>query len=449
MAKDEIQWDAITEEAAKILSQYIRIDTTNPPGNEIAGALFLKEILKKEGFDSVILESEKGRGNIIARYKGDGSLAPLLLLHHIDVVPAEEEKWLLPPLSGKVQDGEIWGRGAFDCKSFGVMELMVLLLLQRSGFKSKRDIILLGTADEEAGGRCGVEWMVKNHFNLIRTDFVINEGGVAGFCLENKNLYLCQTAEKGVCWVRLVFKGVPGHASMPDGNNCISDMAGAIKKIGNYRSRLQRSPITKSFIEGLAREMDFIEQRDAAGLFDEASSSKILDMIPEKGLKTLLNTMLRNTFVPTVAHGGKKTNVIPSECYCEIDCRMLPGEDPESIMQELKSALGKYADFEVEILGSSSPTESGLPNALYSTIEACTKKNDPVATIIPFISSGATDSRFFREKGAAAYGFAPLQIEEPLSSHLEKMHGHNERISIKNLGYGIVLLYDIVREFCR
>jgi acetylornithine deacetylase/succinyl-diaminopimelate desuccinylase-like protein len=449
MEKNEIHWDEIIEEATKILSQYIQIDTTNPPGNEIEGALFLKEILKKEGFDSVILESEKGRGNIVARYKGDGSLAPLLLLHHIDVVPAEEDKWLHPPLSGKVQDGEIWGRGAFDCKYFGVIELMVLCLLKRSGFKSRRDIILLATGDEEAGGRCGVEWMVKNHFDLIRADFVINEGGVAGFCLENKNLYLCQTAEKGVCWVRLVFRGVPGHASMPDGNNCISDMAGAIQKIGNYRSRLQKSPVTTRFIEGLARKMDFIEEREAAGLFDETSSFKILDMIPEKGLKTLLNTMLRNTFVPTVAHGGKKTNVIPSECYCEIDCRMLPGEDPESIIKELKGILGGHTDFEIEILGSSSPTESRLPNVLYSTIEMCTKKQDPVATVIPFISSGATDSRFFREKGVAAYGFAPLKIEEPLSSHLEKMHGHNERISIKNLAYGIELLYDIVREFCR
>lgn len=444
----EINWEQVKDEAVEVLSQYIQIDTTNPPGNEIKGALFLKEILEKEGFESVVLESEKGRGNIVARYKGDGSLSPLLLLHHIDVVPAETDKWLHPPFSGKVLNGEIWGRGSFDCKSLGVMELMVLLLLKKGGFKSKRDIIFAATSDEEAGGRHGVEWMVKNHFDLMEADFVINEGGIAGLVVNKKSLYLCQTAEKGVCWIRLTFKGTPGHASMPDGKNCISNMAMVIERISKHQSRLQKSPITARFIEGLAKEQNFMEERAFMGLLDEASSLNALDRIPDKGLKTILNTMLRNTFVPTVVQGGKKTNVIPSECYCEIDCRMLPDENPERIIGELKSALGDFTNFDVEILGSSVPTESKISTELYTVIERCTKRHDSEARLIPFISSGATDSRFFREKGITAYGFAPLKIGGSLSSHLEKMHGHNERISVESLLYGIKVLYDIVSDFC-
>lgn len=449
MESKEINWEEVKDEAVRILSEYIRIDTTNPPGNEIKGALFLKEILEREGFECVVLESEKGRGNIVARFKGDGSLPPLLLLHHIDVVPVEADKWLHPPFSGKVEDGEVWGRGAYDCKSLGVMELMVLLLLKRNGFKSKRDIILAATSDEEAGGRLGVEWMLNNHFDLMKAEFVINEGGIAGFSVNKNSLYLCQTAEKGVCWIRLRFKGNPGHASMPQGKNCVSDMAAVIDRISGYQSRLQRSPITAGFIEGLAKEQNFMEEKTFLGLLDKNLSLDVLAAIPDKGLRNILNTMLRNTFVPTVVHGGNKTNVIPSECYCEIDCRMLPGENPESIIRELEKASGDMMDFDIEILGSSTPTESKITTGLYSTIEKCVKRYDPEAGLVPFISAGASDSRFFRERGITAYGFAPLKIGESLSSHLEKMHGHNERVYVESLPHAIRVLYDVVSEFCR
>ncbi len=448
MVTREINWQEVTAEAVRVLSQYIRIDTTNPPGNEIEGALFLKEILEGDGFECIVLESEKGRGNIVSRYKGDGTLSPLLLLHHIDVVPAEADKWDYPPFSGKVLKDEIWGRGAFDCKSLGVMELMVLLLLKRGGFKSRRDIIFLATGDEEAGGKHGAEWMAKNHFDLINAGSVVNEGGVGGLTVNRKNLYLCQTAEKGVCWIRLTFQGTPGHASMPGGPTCVSDMATVIERISKYRSPLQTSPITTKFIEGFAREQRFMKEERFQGLLDGTTSPDSLDEIPDKGLKNILNSMLYNTFVPTVVRGGNKTNVIPSECYCEIDCRMLPGENPDSIIQELKEACGGSADFDIEILGSSVPTESGISTELYSIIDTTVKKHDSEAKLIPFISAGATDSRFFREKGIPAYGFPQLKVGDSLSSHLEKMHGHNERVSIDSLLHGIRALYDIVFEFC-
>lgn len=448
MEKREIDWQQVTDEAVEILSQYIRIDTTNPPGNEIDGALFLKEILEKEDFKCVVLESEKGRGNIVARYEGDGSRSPLLLLHHIDVVPAEENKWLYPPFSGKALNGEVWGRGAFDCKSLGVMGLMVLLLLRRSGFKSKRDIIFAATSDEEAGGKHGAEWMWENHPDLIKADCVINEGGIGGIVVNAKRLYLCQTAEKGVSWIRLTFKGSPGHASMPDGRNCISDAGLAIERISRYRSRLQTSPITTKFIQSLGAEQCFMEENAFLGLLDEASSSDTLHRIPDRGLKNILNTMLYNTFVPTVMHGGNKTNVIPSECYCEVDCRMLPGENPESIVRELTGALGGFTDFEIEILGSSVPTESKISTQLYATLEKCIQRHDHDACLIPFISAGATDSRFFRERGISAYGFPQLKVGDSLSSHLEKLHGHNERVTVESLLHGIKVLYDLALEFC-
>ena len=448
MAKTDINWNRVRDEAVDILSRYIRINTTNPPGNEMEGALFLKDILEKEGFECIIKESEKGRGNLVTKYKGDGTKSPLLLLHHIDVVPAEADKWLHPPFSGRMKDGEIWGRGAYDCKSLGVMELLVLLLLKRNGFGSKRDIILAATSDEEAGGKYGAEWMLKNHFDLMNADFVINEGGIAGYTVNKSSMYLCQTAEKGVCWIRLKFTGTPGHASMPQGRNCISEMASVIERISRHQSRLQKSPIAVTFIEGLAKEQNFMEEEIFLGILDDTLSSDVLAQIPDAGLMNILNTMLRNTFVPTVTHGGSKTNVIPSECYCEIDCRMLPGENPESILKELREVSGGTAEFEIEVLGSSTPTESSISTELYSTINRCVKRHDPYAKTIPFISAGASDSRFFREKGIVAYGFAPLKIGEPLSSHLQRMHGHNEKIYIESLSYAIKVLYDVVFEFC-
>ncbi len=345
-----VDWGKIKEEAVQILSDYIKVDTTNPPGKEMAGARYLQGLLEKEGFSATVLESQPERGNLICVLKGRDSLPPLILLHHIDVVPAEAEKWKHSPYSGAVVDGEVWGRGAQDCKSLGVMELVAFLLLKREGFQPRRDIVYMATADEETGAKWGVNWLFQNHPEMMKAEYVINEGGGVGMIVGKRNVYTCQTAEKGICWLKLTFRGKPGHGSVPHEDNCIAKMGKAIERISSYRSPLRRTLTTENFIKGIAEEQRFPRSFMMRQLLNPLFSKAVERRIPDPGLRGMVGAILRNTFVPTVVQGGQKTNVIPSECSCQLDCRILPGVEPEMIKEELRDLLFDFKDYEVEIL---------------------------------------------------------------------------------------------------
>ena len=444
MPDQAIDWEQIKQEASALLSKYIRVNTVNPPGNEIEGALFLKDVLVKEGFDVEVIESATGRGNLVTVMKGTENTPPLFLLHHLDVVPAEEDKWLYPPFSGIIKDGEIWGRGALDCKSLGIMELMALVILKRQGFRSKRDVILLATADEEAGGKWGIEWMVKNRPELFRGGSVINEGGGPGLKTKKGRVYFCQTSEKGVCWLRLKFKGLAGHASIPHEHNCVVRMAQAIDEISHFQAPLRTTEVVERFLKGIAPEQEMMDPSEFLKLLSPEDHGKVLEKIPEQNFRNLLSALFHNTFVPTVVKGGSKSNVIPSECYCEIDCRMLPGNKPEDIMRTVEGLTRKFEGLEIEILDSSVPSQSPLDHELYHLLELAMRKYDPQAKLVPYMSTGASDSRYFREMGMAAYG-----VQTDISpGALERMHGHNERISTGSLLFGIQVFREVIREFC-
>ena len=443
-----VDWGRIKEEAVQILSDYIKVDTTNPPGNEMAGALYLQALLGKEGFSATVLESQPGRGNLICTMKGRDGLPPLGLLHHMDVVPAEAEKWEHPPFSGAVVDGEVWGRGAQDCKSLGVIDLVAFLLLQREGIQPRRDIVYMATADEETGGKWGVGWLFQNHPEMMKAEYVINEGGGVGMVVGQRHVYSCQTAEKGICWLKLTFRGRPGHGSVPHDDNCIVQMAKAIERISSYTSRLRRTPTTESFIKGIAEEQGFPRSFFTKQLLNPIFSKAVLKRIPDAGLKGMVGAILRNTFVPTVVQGGQKTNVIPSECSCQVDCRILPGVTPEMIKNELRDLLFGFRDFEIEILQTSPASESPADNDLYRALQKTLKQMDPKAKMIPSMLTGATDSRYFRDQGTAAFGFQPMAPMDNLSEFLSRVHGHNERISTESLVFGIKVLYEVLKDFC-
>jgi len=443
-----IDWEKVKEEAVQILSDYIKTETTNPPGNEMAGARYLQGILEREGLVVTVLESQPERGNVICPLKGKDGLAPLILLHHIDVVPAEENKWKYPPYSGAVVDGEIWGRGAQDCKSLGVIELLAFLLLKREGFQSKRDIVYLATADEETGGKWGVGWLFENHPEMMRAEYVINEGGGVGMIVGGRNVYTCQTAEKGICWLKLTFRGKPGHGSVPHDDNCVVKMARAIEKISSYRSPLRRTLTTANFLKGIAEEQSFPRSLIMRQILNPVFSKAIEKRIPDAGLKGMVGAILRNTFVPTVVQGGQKTNVIPSECSCQVDCRILPGVDPEMIKTEIRSLLNDSKDYEIEILQTSPASESAGDNALYRAMAKTLTRLDSKAKMIPMMLTGATDSRFFRDKGTAAYGFQPMAPVKNLSEYMSRVHGHDERIAAESLLFGTRVLYELLKDFC-
>ena len=443
-----IDWEKVKEEAVQILSDYIKIETTNPPGNEMAGARYLQGSLEREGLAVTVLESQPERGNVICPLKGKDGLAPLILLHHIDVVPAEENKWKYPPYSGAVVDGEIWGRGAQDCKSLGVIELLAFLLLKREGFQSKRDIVYLATADEETGGKWGVGWLFENHPEMMRAEYVINEGGGVGMIVGGRNVYTCQTAEKGICWLKLTFRGKPGHGSIPHDDNCVVKMARAIERISSYRSPLRRTLTTANFLKGIAEEQSFPRSLILRQILNPVFSRAIEKRIPDAGLKGMVGAILRNTFVPTVVQGGQKTNVIPSECSCQVDCRILPGVDPEMIKTEIRSLLKDFKDYEIEILQTTPASESAGDNALYRAMAKTLTRLDSKAKMIPMMLTGATDSRFFRDKGTAAYGFQPMAPIKNLSEYMSRVHGHDERIAAESLLFGTRVLYELLKDFC-
>jgi len=441
-------WEKVQEEAIQILSSYLKIDTTNPPGKELAGARFLAGVMEKEGFPAVVLESQPDRGNVISTMKGKGGLAPLILLHHIDVVPAEPEKWKYPPYSGAIVGKEVWGRGAQDCKSLGVVELLALILLKREGFQPKRDIVYMATADEEAGGKWGVGWLFKNHPELMKAEYVVNEGGGIGMTVGGRSVYTCQTAEKGICWLKLIFRGSPGHGSVPHDDNCVVKMAKAIERISAYRSPLRRARTTEDYIRGIAEEQPFLRGFILKQLLNPVFSLWVQKRIRDRGFKAVAGAMLRNTFVPTVVQAGQKTNVIPSEASCQVDCRILPGVSPEMIKEEVRNVLVDFRDYEVEILQTSPASESPTDKPLYRAFDKSLKQLDPQAKMIPTMLTGATDSKYFREKGTAAYGFQPMTAIDNLSEYMGRIHGHDERISAKDLLFGTRVLYHVLKDFC-
>jgi acetylornithine deacetylase/succinyl-diaminopimelate desuccinylase-like protein len=439
-----IDWDRVATEAAELLSAYIQINTTNPPGNETEGARFLQAVLKREGIGSEIIESRPGRGSLVTACSGS-SAAEILLLHHLDVVPAEAGRWQVDPFSGLVRAGELWGRGTLDCKGLGIMELMAFVLLKRQGLDPERRIIYAATADEEAGGTWGVPWLLEHHPEKFQTRYVINEGVGWGLRTGRRNVYLCQVAEKASCWLKIVFEGRPGHGSIPHGENCVLHMARAMQVLGEYRFGLQCAAPVRMLLEAFAGEQEFMSAERFLGILNPESSRATLEQIDDEPMREMFAALLTNTMVPTVARAGTKTNVIPSECFCEVDARILPGTTPE----ELKALIERLLEdagcrgFSVHLPGGSQASESSMDTELYRVLDQTIRGHDPRGMLLPYLSPGATDSRFFRERGVIAYG---MQFDASIESN-RLIHGHDERISLKQLLFGIQLLHDTLRRF--
>ena len=442
----------VEPEVTNLLSDLIRINTTNPPGNETEAAKYLAETLEKEGLKCEILESAPGRGNVITRIRGTGEKPSLLLLSHLDVVPANPKEWSVNPFGGVVKDGFVWGRGAMDMKSMTAMEVMVMKLLKRNNVQLKGDVILVAVADEEKGGRAGAGWLVHNHLEKVRADYVINEGGGLAIPINGKNVYTIQTAEKGIVWFKIKAKGRPGHGSVPTAaDNAILRMNKVIEKIGNHRSKITLTPTVKQFLKEVAKENKLAQQALSVLLQNPAMADQILDMLAQRdrAMAEEIRATLRMTIAPTIVHGGVKENIIPSECEAVFDCRILPGQKPADALNEIKGLL-KDVDMEkleFEVIESSEPSESPMDTPLYGQIVNTIREFEPDCGVAPILLTGGTDSRYFRGVGSVCYGFQPMRADLPYGEMLRMVHGIDERISIKNLVFGTSVLYDIVERF--
>ncbi len=440
----------VEEEVTSFLSGLIRINTTNPPGNETAAAKYVAETLEQDGFRCELLESQAGRGSVVTRLKGEGGKPSLLLLSHLDVVAANAKEWSVEPFSGLVKNGFVWGRGALDMKGMTAIEVMVLKLLKRNNVKLKGDVILAATADEERGGDEGAGWLVHNHPDKVYADYVLNEGAGMAMKIDGKNIFTINTAEKGILWFKVKAGGTPGHGSVPGAaDNAILRMNKVVEKISSFQPKTLLVPTVKQYVSELSKYKGF--QYLSALLKTPNQGDKILDKLAqkEKYLAEELRARIRMTVTPTIIHGGVKENIIPSECEAVFDCRVLPGQTPGEALSEIKKLL-KDAGMDklsFEVIQANDPTESPLNTPLYDTILRVLKEFEPNSGSIPVMLTGGTDSRFFRKIGSVCYGFHPVRPETSYSEMQQTIHGINERISTENLVFGTSVLYDIVERF--
>jgi acetylornithine deacetylase/succinyl-diaminopimelate desuccinylase-like protein len=440
----------VTDEVTGFLSGLIRIDTTNPPGNETAAAEYVAGALRQDGFECEMFESARGRGSIVVRLKGSIGKPSLLLLSHLDVVAANAKEWSVDPFGGLVKDGFVWGRGALDMKGMTAVEVMALKLLKRNNVKLRGDVILAATADEEKGGEAGAGWLVQNHPDKLRADYVINEGGGMAMQVNGKNMFTINTAEKGILWLRVKATGTPGHGSVPGAaDNAILRMNKVIDRLGSYRSRISLLRTVKDYISEIAKSKEY---RNLSALVqDPLKSDEILDNVAErdKYLAEELRARLRMTVTPTMINGGVKENIIPSECEAVFDCRILPGQTTAQALSEVRSLLRDIGldKLSFETIQANEPSESPAGTPLCDIIAKVLKEFEPDCFSTPSMVTGGTDSRFFRKQGSVCYGFHPVRPETSYSEMTKTIHGIDERISVENLVFGTSVLYSVVERF--
>ena len=438
-----IDWDALSKEGQTILADYLRINTTNPPGNEILAARFLKGILDKEGIPAVILDTAELGGthaNLYARLKGNGSKKAIALLHHMDVVPATASQWQVDPFSGAVKDGYIWGRGAIDMKGEAVAHLMAMIALKRSGIKLNRDIVFIGNADEEFTSTGGIEF-VKNHADLLKdVEYLITEATENSVVNGKVRYFAVGVAEKRTYWQRLRVAGIPSHGSRPTKDNPVPKLVAALDKIAHYETPLHATPGVQKYF------------RDISRLYPEPQKTWLSDVTkaldnPEARAWILndvyWNAYLRNTISLTALSGSNKTNVIPPEATAEIDIRLLPDTDPDQFLETLKGIVGDTAVHWSTILAPKTPLESPIDTDLFRAIERAAHERAPDAFVTTPMQTGATDRPTYRKLGIVTYAIDPFLTEQ--AERQKGVHGNNERLSVENVGFGIKYVYDILR----
>jgi acetylornithine deacetylase/succinyl-diaminopimelate desuccinylase-like protein len=439
-----VDWQKLRDETLQVLGDYLRINTTNPPGNELQTALFLKRILEREGIEAQILDTAElkpsGRANLYARLKGNGSKKAIALVHHMDVVPADERYWSTNPFSGAVKDGYLWGRGALDMKSEGITHLMAMLALKRSGVPLTRDIVFIGNADEELGST-GAEVFVNRHPDLLQdVEFLITEGGDNK--LENGKLdyYGVGVAEKRTFWQHITVHGTPSHGSRPTKQNPVPRLVAALDKIARYETPLHVTPGVEKYFRDISRNYTGEQQHWLANVKTALNDAKARTWILSD---VYWNAILRNTISLTGLHGSNKTNVIPAEASAEIDIRLLPDSDPNEMLATLQRIVGDTAVQWTPQLQPKAALESPIDTDLFRAIERAARERDPNALVTTPMLTGATDRPIYRRLGIVTYGFDPFKIE---SAETQRgVHGNDERISLENVGFGVRYLYDVLR----
>jgi len=443
-AQPPVDWDALQRETAQVMSDYFKINTANPPGNELEGALFLKRILEKEGFEVQLLDTAEFRNrrgaNLYTRLRGNGSRKAIALVHHIDVVPADTRYWSVDPYSGAVRNGFIYGRGALDMKGEGIVHLMAMIALKRSGVPLTRDIVFIANADEELTST-GAITFVEKHADLLKdVEFLMTEGGDNAFRDGKLEYFGVGVAEKRTFWQKITVKGVPSHGSRPTKDNPVPRLVAALNRLAQYETPLHATPGVRKYFADIARnyageQRAWLANIDSAVTLPPARAWILNDVY--------WNAILRNTITLTGLQGSEKTNVIPAEATAVIDIRLLPDTDPAAFMATLKRIVNDTAVTWTPLLAPKTPLESPIDTDLFRAIERAARERNAGAFVTTPMLTGATDRPTYRALGLVTYGFDPFMVEA--ADAQRGVHGNDERISVANAGFGVKFLYDILR----
>lgn len=458
---------AAGEELVETLRSLIRIPSVNPvppdaPDGETRVARWIAGALEDAGLRPEVLEMVPGRGSVAARLRGDGTGGPpLLLLSHLDVVPAPDELWTHGPFDGDLADGQIWGRGALDMKDLLAQELTVVRMLAAEARAAgrdpasdpvpglTRDVLFLSTADEEAGGLNGIAWIVQDRPELLRAAAAINEAGAVTATFAGRRFYPIGVAEKGYSVYRLTVAGTWGHGSMPHGANAAVRAAEIVTRLA-MPGAPRLTPVMHTFLDRVAAALPADQARlvRALGSGETRLSDAALAGICDPMSARAIGAVLRDTVNPTVVRAGVKYNVIPGEAVVEVDCRTLPGTTEDDIREIVVGRLGDLAQHVgIELVINAPAVEAPASGELYDLLERTIVDHDPDAVPVPFLVPYATDAKHLAVLDVPAYGFSPLRLD-PGAPYLELWHGVDERVSVDALRWGLAVLYDVVRRFC-
>jgi acetylornithine deacetylase/succinyl-diaminopimelate desuccinylase-like protein len=415
---------AIEDEALDWLQAFLQVDTINPPGNETRAVEFIAKILEAEGIPFKTAESAPGRGNIWARLEG-GDEPGLILLQHTDVVPADPNYWSTDPLSGEIKDGYLWGRGALDMKGTGISQLATFISLHRAGVPLNRDVILVATADEEAGGFYGAGWLVEHHPEIFEgAGLLINEGG-AGTDQGDQRIFRVEVTQKVPVWLRLTAVDTPGHGSRPLPTSSVSRIVDALSIIHKNKFEPRIVSAVDAMFSGMAENMSGAQ---AEVFSDIAGAIKKPGFLEKLQLDSpYLHALTRDTCSLTRMGGSNKINVVPPEAWAEIDCRILPDKPSEEFVDEIRALIADTG-VKVSVIMAFTPAVSSTRTLLFRAIQSVTAERHPGSYVVPSVSVGFTDSHFTRDLGIASYGFNPIVVQD---TEFQRIHGNDERVNVE------------------
>ncbi len=435
-ATPRVDWPSVRAEALEVLREYLRIDTSNPPGREEPAARFIGRQLEAEGVPVEYVEIAPERVAVVGHLAGDGTRRPLMLSNHLDVVPVQREFWSFDPFGGEVRDGRIYGRGAIDMKSIGVMHLFAVLLLKRLGVPLSRDVVFLAAPDEETGSSQGMAWLVEHRPDLFDVECSLNEGasGMPDFGGRPAHLFEIAVSEKAMAPLRLRVVGTPGHGSKPAPGNPLVPLVRALERLTTWERHVELTPATRAYLDHL----------EANGIVPDASDVAAIEV----DVKTSpdIEAAFTNTINATIVRAGVKNNMIPAVAEAEVDCRLLAGTSPEEWRRQVVERIG---DDRVEVSfiydHEPDPAVSSWGTEMSAVIEGVLREAFEDAVVVPSTAIVGTDNRFLRPLGIPSYGFIPCLLSQ---AERDGFHANDEFLTVENFNLGLEVMFEVVRRFC-